>query len=414
MRLFVTKLFPAVLILIFFHSASAQNIVPNNGFENYSSLPNGYGQWYKLTGWSNLNGYIGFVWPYASPDFLHSSGGAGVDIPFNTFATVNAFAGNAILGFTVWHGTTPAFREYAAIQFSTPMIAGETYDVSMWITNGSAAWYCGAGCNHIGMGFSMSLPYQMDHEPIGGIPQCEYAGEIWNTGWQFISFTYTADQAYNYLTIGNFYDDLSTSHTTHAAFAMSNAAYYFIDEVVVMPAAALAVSLENFYAQEKGNDVNLYWNTKSEINNDYFVIERSNDGHLFEQIGMQDAAGYSTELKSYAFSDKNPVNGVNYYRLASVDFNGEITYSDIVEITLQDLHDQISIGPNPCGAFMEVQLNSEEDFTISIFNVQGATLYYAEDLQGSVEINTGQFVPGIYFVQVNYRDTSFVRKIIIR
>lgn len=413
MRLYTYKILLTIFCGLTIISGTAQNIVPNNGFENYSSLPSGYGEWYKINGWSDLNGYIGFVWPYASPDFLHSSGAAGVDIPINIFANVNAFAGNAILGFTAWHGTTPAFREYAAIQFSTPMVVGVTYDVSMWITNGYSTWYCGAGCNHVGMGFSLSLPYQMDHEPIGGVPQCEYPGEIWNTAWQFISFTYTADQAYNYITIGNYYDDLSTSHTTHAV-TMANAAYYFIDEVVVMPAGALPVTLDDFYAKENDWDINLFWDTKSEINNDYFIIEKSANGFLFNQIGMQDAAGYSTELLNYEFTDENPYSGINYYRLGSVDFNGEINYSDVIEIEMMQPADLFTLSPNPCDNVINIQLfDQSAPFTLTIYDIQGRALYYTQTTDGVAEIDVKDFAPGIYFVQVNFGNTTAVKKVMI-
>ena len=67
----------------------AQNLITNNGFETNTAVPNGYGQWHHCQGWNNVNNYIGFSWPYASPDYLRVGAGGGVGLPSNTFGTVN-------------------------------------------------------------------------------------------------------------------------------------------------------------------------------------------------------------------------------------------------------------------------------------------------------------------------------------
>ena len=206
--------------------------MPNGSFETYTTLPNGYGQWFKCIGWSNLNGYLGFAWPYASPDYLHTLGTGGSGLPNSTFGTVIPYSGNAIMGFVGIHGGSSNFREYVSVQLSSPMVVGAQYDISFYITNGSSNHYAGHSCNHIGLRLSTLPLIQNTHEPLGVAPHYEIPGQLWSLTWMPVTYTFTADSAYTHLTIGNFYNDLNT--TSVSQVSGSNAAYYFIDDVEVI------------------------------------------------------------------------------------------------------------------------------------------------------------------------------------
>ncbi len=229
-------LVPLVFLLINLKFLTAQNIIPNFSFENYSALPDDYGQWYKCNDWDNVNGFGAFLWPYASPDYLHTSGGVGVDLPVSTFGTLSPHDGNAIMGLITYYQTTPDYREYLSVPFTEPMIIGNSYNISFWISNGESGWYCNGGCDRVGIKFSTGELTQVDHEPIGGTPHFEIPGIFWTDEWQQISFTFVADAAYDRLTLGNFYSDALTAFNDFAPSG-TNGAYYFIDEMVVIPDA---------------------------------------------------------------------------------------------------------------------------------------------------------------------------------
>lgn len=404
----------AVLILISFvveiNIINAQNIVPNNGFETYSSLPNGYGQWYKATGWSNLNGMAIFAWPYASSDYLHNTGSGGVDLPVSIFGTVSPQSGDAVMGFVTYYLTTPEFREYISIQFTTPMVAGNPYTVSFWVTNGSGGYYCNSSANHFGIRFSVAPLSQVDHEPIGGIPQLEYPGEIWSTTWQYVSFSYTPDQNYNYITIGNFFNDASTTHTVQAA-GIATAAYYFIDEIVVMPAVPLPVTLTQFNAEISNNKIDLTWNTESELNSDYFRIQKSSDGYNFNDIGIVQGAGTSNILLSYLFSDFEPFEGNNFYRLIFVDINGSENFSDIVLVNFSDLSPVIS--PNPCSQYFSIN-GLEGIYDVTIFDVEGKQVFSKFNIIDHQKLDVTNLHSGIYFVFINSDTNNLIKKLVIK
>lgn len=98
----------------------------------------------------------------------------------------------------------------------------------------------------------------------------------------------------------------------------------------------LPIQLLKFTAFYNGNDVDLNWETASEINNDFFTVERSVDGTQFSEIGRVDGAGNSDHFIPYHSKDRTPFMGQSYYRLKQTDFNGNYTYSNLAPILIQE------------------------------------------------------------------------------
>jgi hypothetical protein len=84
----------------------------------------------------------------------------------------------------------------------------------------------------------------------------------------------------------------------------------------------LPVQLLGFSGQKTDEGVLLKWSTASEINSDYFVVERSTESNSWEQLGRQPGAGNSSSVNIYYLKDREPARGMNYYRLSQVDFDG--------------------------------------------------------------------------------------------
>lgn len=98
------------------------------------------------------------------------------------------------------------------------------------------------------------------------------------------------------------------------------------------PNLTLPIELLSFDGKLKNNKVELTWSTASEINNDLFVLERSSDAIKFTAIGKVGGGGNSTVKLDYSFIDQEPLNGVSYYRLRQVDYDGSYTFSNIIVI----------------------------------------------------------------------------------
>ena len=95
------------------------------------------------------------------------------------------------------------------------------------------------------------------------------------------------------------------------------------------------VELTSFTATSNGKEVILNWSTATELNNQGFEIERSEDNISFNTIGFVPGFGTTTEPKSYSYSDQSVNSGTNYYRLKQVDYDGSYEYSDVVEVEFQ-------------------------------------------------------------------------------
>lgn len=94
--------------------------------------------------------------------------------------------------------------------------------------------------------------------------------------------------------------------------------------------------------------VELQWVTASETDNAYFVVERSLEGHVFEELGRVQGAGTTMDQHSYSFWDRHPFSGeINYYRLRQVDFDGDIEYSEIRAVAIDDREAMFHVFPNP-------------------------------------------------------------------
>jgi hypothetical protein len=102
------------------------------------------------------------------------------------------------------------------------------------------------------------------------------------------------------------------------------------DTVEVTMCSVLPLDLLGFSVECKTDFVELNWQTASELNNDYFVVEKSVDATSFTSIGSVSGSGNSNSVNTYSFQDFENNNGLVYYRFKQVDFNGDYSYSNIV------------------------------------------------------------------------------------
>ena len=107
----------------------------------------------------------------------------------------------------------------------------------------------------------------------------------------------------------------------------------FSDYGGVGPAAVgLPIELFKFEGKKSGNDNELFWSTQTEINNDFFTIEKTTDGVTFETVGTQNGAGNSNYSLNYNLVDQNVQKVINYYRLIQTDTDGKNTISSLISI----------------------------------------------------------------------------------
>lgn len=187
--------------------------------------------------------------------------------------------------------------------------------------------------------------------------------------------------------------------------------------------STLPIELIYFNAKINLDLVDLKWATASELNNDYFTIERSPDGKTFTEILRQHGAGNSTSTINYSAVDQNPFKGISYYRLKQTDFDGKNTYSEVKSIRNDVKVDtQLaiqSIGPNPfydsfnINYFVEMQGAVE----LQITNYSGLKVY-KENIYANKGYNTFSFIDktnlpaGVYFVTITSCGETVTKKLI--
>ena len=129
-------------------------------------------------------------------------------------------------------------------------------------------------------------------------------------------------------------------------------------------ANALPVELMNFDATIVDDKVQLDWKTASEINNDYFTIERGADGEYFEAIGTVAGVGNTTNLSTYQFIDEAPLAGTSFYRLRQTDYDGQFKIYDPVSVSFKGMNMDFivqSVGPNPFSNQLRIDYFSPEN-----------------------------------------------------
>ena len=140
----------------------------------------------------------------------------------------------------------------------------------------------------------------------------------------------------------------------------------------------LAVELVDFTATKSNENVELFWQTSREYNNDYFSIQRSADGYQFEDIYQLKGVGESNELHNYSVSDVNPLNGISYYRLKQTDIDGTSSISEIRSVVFNQ-KDELLIFPNPVNGELNLQFAEEaEDKNIQFYNELGQQVFINE------------------------------------
>lgn len=142
----------------------------------------------------------------------------------------------------------------------------------------------------------------------------------------------------------------------------------------------LPVELVFFTGVKKDEGSLLKWLTASEIENDYFVVQRSRNGLDFVEIGRVDGAGTSMEEHSYEFLDRDISLGTYYYRLMQVDFDGAANFSNVVVLEYQGKN-QFEVFPNPTDDKLYVNFGASQSSTakLKIINMLGQVLYESDE-----------------------------------
>lgn len=177
----------------------------------------------------------------------------------------------------------------------------------------------------------------------------------------------------------------------------------------------LPVELLSFTGYCDKQNIILQWSTATEINNDYFTIERSTNGTTWQIVGTVSGSGNSSSQLNYMLTDIDPIEETSYYRLKQTDFDGKYKYSTIIYINKCEVNrvNQLTIYPNPSAGKVELLFegNTDEINSIDIFNSQGQKVYSSIGFQSTFDLSNN--VSGLYFMRVQQNSKSISLNLIL-
>jgi|SRR5690554_227649 len=176
----------------------------------------------------------------------------------------------------------------------------------------------------------------------------------------------------------------------------------------------LPIELVSFTAESQNNNVELAWETASELNNDFFTLYRSNDGVSYSEIQHIKGSGNTSHLISYKFTDENLAQGIYYYKLKQTDFDGRsITYGPISVVVMDDQM-EISVFPNP-SLDNKLEIKSEQLLSgkLLVYNSLGELVhevYIDEKSRVAFTLNEGK---GVYTLHFHDKSGKIISKKIV-
>ncbi len=256
------------LLLLSIAVFSQTNLVINPSFETYTACPNGTAELYRATGWDAFN---------STPDYFNPcASNVTAQTPSNGFGYQNPANGNSYGGL-ISYVSSGFVREIMGGQLSSPLIISQKYFVSFMVVRGNTDnFFVGKSSNKMGAKLTTVKLYSVNINNTAHYFDNNIITDTLN--WTRIKGSFIADSAYQYLMLGNFFDDVNTSISNQSSGTF---AYYYIDDVCLSTDSTLTANYStkiNTISIE--NRLNIFPNPA----NNLLVIENLTKNEKYEII----------------------------------------------------------------------------------------------------------------------------------
>ncbi len=180
----------------------------------------------------------------------------------------------------------------------------------------------------------------------------------------------------------------------------------------------LPIEILSFDATKSKTSTLLTWTTVNAIQMNYFDVERSQDGKTFSPIGQSVKAVNTIDKMAYNLTDEKPFEGINYYRLKSVETSGKIVYSKVISV-LFGTNFVAKAFPNPVHDILTVDVKCDRinsEMTFELMDVLGKQIAVQQrKVTGgnlSVTFNTLELANGSYIIRVKDANNVWQEKFI--
>jgi hypothetical protein len=187
------------------------------------------------------------------------------------------------------------------------------------------------------------------------------------------------------------------------------------------PGDLLPIVLLNFNAKPKNQYIEVNWTTASELNNDYFTIEKSPDALEWISANTTNGAGNSSIPLNYSYTDPKPFPGTSYYRLKQTDYDGATSYSDAVAVKLKKIV-PLTVFPNPSHGDLIVSSPEElfrdettKNMKFILSNLPGESIIIPfSEINGEIHLDLSAFAKGIYQLEIVQDDFKSHHRIVLQ
>lgn len=358
------------------------NLIPNYSFENYISCPNSGAQIYLATPWIGSSGGGGV-------EYYNSCGTLQFSVPYQGSLYYQlARTGNAYAGLFMLNGYGGDYREYLQVELIDSLESGKCYFVKFYV---NLLNNIDLAVNNVGLYFSDSLfttstpweiaPYSPQILRFGNKPIND------TVNWVEISGVHIANGGEKFISIGNFFNDINTD-TIHTGTSIYNGAYYYIDDVSVIPIDSIPGGIPAYAGVD--TDVTL-----------------GDSVFIGQQISNLNCNWYDSNGVLIANNTSgiyvNPTTST--YFVIEQNLCGNITY-DTVYVTvlptsINELLNSTKVGfyPNPNnGIFTIIHNLNGKNYVLEIIDLMGKVVHQEMLTTTKQEIKTKQLSTGFYFV----------------
>jgi hypothetical protein len=193
------------------------------------------------------------------------------------------------------------------------------------------------------------------------------------------------------------FSNLSISGSSNISLQFSSSS---LDPAVTGSITPVTLPLNwlSFTASTAANEILLEWTTTGERNTKDFVVQRSDQGTVWQAIGTVPAAG-TLSMNEYRFTDPSPNKGSNYYRLLEQDLDNEGTYSQILVISTADVTQSVMLYPNPVTNGV-LNLSLQHATIVTLYSLSGQVILRKQLAAGLQQLNLQSLTKGLYSLTV--------------
>ena len=174
------------------------------------------------------------------------------------------------------------------------------------------------------------------------------------------------------------------------------------------------IELTSFTATPVDRGVHLGWETATELNNDYFVVERLGLMASWHDVAELAGSGASVTSQRYTYLDSDVPGGEVYYRLRQVDYDGTFTHSSVQRVTIDRRDEAPLLYPNPADDILYLSGRRIDDEAFEILTAQGLSVTksvsFTTSTHETLQLDLSKLSAGIYFLKSGPNISRFLHR----